>query len=116
VRGSSGPPAPSRQQLRRLLPGQRLQREARQQFPRPQARHRTRYRVAVGHHDHQAGPAVDGELVDERGRGVVEQMGVVDQQQPYAGQELDRAVQGDAFGEQVCERGEGQQSGSRASR
>jgi len=37
---------------------------------------------------------VDGELVDERGGGVIEQVGVVDQQQSYAGQELDRAVQG----------------------
>jgi hypothetical protein len=56
---------------------------------------------------------VHGELVDQGGGGVVEQVRVVDQQQPYAGQELDRAVQGDRLGQQVGERGEGDLPGLR---
>lgn len=47
-----------------------------------------------------------GQLVHEGGRGVVEQVRVVDQQQPYSGKELDRSVQGDRLGQQVGERGE----------
>ncbi len=100
-----------REQLGRLLPGQRLQRETRQQLPCPQPRYGAGHGLAVGHHDHQTGTGVHGELVHERGRGVVEEVGVVHHQQPHAGEELDRAVQGDAFGEQVRERGEGQPAG-----
>lgn len=53
-----------------------------------------------------AGCAVHGELVDEGGRGVIEQMSVVDQQQPYGGQKLHRPVQVHRLGQQMGERGE----------
>ncbi|CAM5359606.1 hypothetical protein SVIOM342S_01764 [Streptomyces violaceorubidus] len=96
-----------REQFGGLLAGQRFQGEARQQLTGPQPGHRARYGGAVGGDDQEAGAAVHGELVHEGGGGVVEQVCVVDQQQPYAGQELDRAVQGDPLGQQVGEGGEG---------
>ncbi len=47
-----------------------------------------------------------GELVEQRGGGVVEQVGVVDQQGAYAGQVVQRAVQGGGRGQQRGEGGE----------
>ncbi|PPS86085.1 hypothetical protein BZZ08_03681 [Streptomyces sp. MH60] len=96
-----------REQFRGLLAGQRFQGEARQQLTGPQPGDRARHGGAVGGDDQEAGAAVHGELVHEGGGGVVEQVGVVHQQQPYAGQEVDRAVQGDPLGQQVGEGGEG---------
>ncbi len=98
---------PGREEFRGLLAGQRLQGEARQQFPGPQPGHRARHGGAVGGDDQEPGAAVYGELVQQGGGGVVQQMGVVDQQQPYAGQEVHRPVQGDGLGQQVGEGGEG---------
>ncbi|MGX1479120.1 UNVERIFIED_CONTAM: hypothetical protein RKD50_007928 [Streptomyces canus] len=73
-----------REQLRGLLAGQRLQGEARQEFSGPQAGDRARRAGPVRGDDQQTGAAVHGELVDQGRRGVVQQMGVVDDQQPYA--------------------------------
>lgn len=73
-----------REQLRGLLTGQRLQGEPRQEFPGPQAGDRARRAAPVRGDDQQTGAAVHGELVDQGRRGVVQQMGVVDEQQSYA--------------------------------
>lgn len=96
-----------REQFGGLLAGQRFQGEARQQLTGPQPGHGVRYGGAVGGDDQEAGTAVHGELVHEGGRRGVEQVRVVDQQQPYAGQEVYRAVQGDPLGQQVGEGCEG---------
>lgn len=96
---------------RRLLGGQGPEGEPGQQLAGPQPGHRGGRRGAVGDDDHQPGAAVHGELVDEGGGGVVQQMRVVDQQQPYAGEQAHRAVQGDGLGQQVRERGEGDAAG-----
>lgn len=100
-----------REQFGGLLARQRLQRQARQQFPGPQPGHGAGHGGAVGGGDQEPGAAVQGELVDESGGGVVQQVRVVDQQQPYTGQEVQRAVQCDVVGEQMGEGGEGEVPG-----
>lgn len=91
----------------RLLVRQRLQGEAGQQLTGPQPGHRAGHRYVVRGHDQQPGAALHRQLVDQGGRGVVEEMCVVDQQGPYGGEQLHRLVQGDRLGQQVRERGEG---------
>ncbi len=101
----------ARQQPAGLLAGQRLQGEAGQEFAGPQPGDRARDRGAVGRDDQQTGASVHGQLVDEGGGGVVEEMRVVDQEQPYAGQVLEGAVQGGRLGHEVRERGEADPAG-----
>lgn len=91
----------------RLLVRQRLQGEAGQQLTGPQPGHRAGHRYVVRGHDQQPGAALHRQLVDQGGRGVVEEVCVVDEQGPYGGEQLDRLVQGDRLGQQVRERGEG---------
>ncbi|GAA3308796.1 hypothetical protein GCM10020295_71750 [Streptomyces cinereospinus] len=95
----------------RLPRGQRLQGEPGQQLAGPQPGHRAGHGRGVPGDDQQAGAAVHGELVDQGGGGVVEQVRVVDQQQPHAGQQAHRPVQGDLLGQQVGEGREGDAAG-----
>lgn len=96
-----------REQPAGLLLGQRLQRETRQEFAGPQPGDRAGHRGAVRGDDQQAGPSVHGELVDEGGGGVVEQVRIVHQQRADTGQQPDRAVQRDRLRQQMGERREG---------
>lgn len=95
-----------RQQVGGLLAGQRLQGEAGQEFAGPQPGDRARDRGAVGGDDQETSASVHRQLMDEGGGGVVEQVRVVDQEQPYAGQVLEGAVQGGRLRYEVRERGE----------
>ena len=90
-----------------LLLGQRLQRQARQEFAGPQPGDRAGHRRAVRGDDQQPGAPVHGELVDEGSGGVVEQVRVVHQQRADTGQQPDRAVQRDRLRQQMGERREG---------
>ncbi len=105
--GVGGDSLGGREQVGGLVAGQRRQGEAGQQLPGPQPGHGARHGHALRGDDQEPGAAVHGELVHEGGGGVVEQVGVVDQQQAYAGQELYRPVQGDGPGQEVGEGGEG---------
>jgi hypothetical protein len=58
---------------------------------------------------------VHGELVDQGGGGVVEQMGVVDQQRPHTGEPAERLVERAGSGQQVGEGGEREVPGARCS-
>ncbi|CAM5401085.1 hypothetical protein SCHAM137S_03278 [Streptomyces chartreusis] len=110
-RFEAGAPRFGGQQPGGVLAGQRLQGEAGQEFAGPQPADRAGRGGAVGGDDQEPGASVHGQLVDQGGRGVVEQMGVVDQQQPYAGQMLEGAVQGGRLGDEVRERGEADTAG-----
>ena len=95
------------------LPGKGVQGQARQEVTRPEPRHRFRRAAVRPGQDEQASPSVHRQVVDQRRRGVVEQVGVVHDQHAHRPQRLRRLVKGDRVGQQVGERGEGDRPGSR---
>jgi len=100
-----------RQELCRAVVRERAEDEPREEFVGPQAGDRGGRGGAFGGDDQQAGAALDGELVDEGGGGVVQEVGVVDQQQAHGGEEFDGAMERDVLGEEVGEGGEGEVTG-----